>query len=76
MGKRWFHKEDGGLMVEDTIFLPLYDDGKNPQEIKVRFGYVCAMCGYKNRDPEWGQNCIHFSDLPENLQAAALGEML
>lgn len=63
-------------MAEDIISLPLYGDNKKPHEIKVTFGHTCTVCGYKDRSPEWGQNCTRFSDLPEDLQAVALGEML
>jgi len=73
---KWFHDKDGGLMAENIISLPLYGNDKKPREIKVTFGHTCTICGYSNRTPEWNQDCVRFSDLSEDLQAAALGEML
>jgi len=75
---RWFHKEDGGLMIARDYYMPLYNESSTGpiQYIEANFGHVCAMCDYLVYNPSTDPSCARFSDLPEDLQATALGEML
>jgi len=73
---RLFHKRDGGLMIANIAYVPLYGDDTEYHEFKIDCGHTCAMCGYLTHDLLKSPNCALFFDLPEDLQAAALGEML
>jgi len=76
--KRWFHKEDGGLITVERHVSPAYDHGCATAYCSacderwlftgIRKGAIVITVS----DKDFGR----FSDLSEGLQAAALSEML
>lgn len=71
MGKRWFHKEDGGLIQLDNFPQPRCSICGATWDFGF-FGHLSMALTEAGDDTAW----THFSDLPEDLQAAALSEML
>lgn len=74
--QRWFHKEDGGLMIGQTCYTPAW--------LVHTAWYSCSICGYtvSSRDEHFNVellrdwDCIPYSELSDKLQAMALSEML
>lgn len=75
---KWFHKEDGGLIILNRHISPVYNHGYAIGQCLIcqERWFFTGICEDTVVIKAPDKDFVHFSDLPEDLQAAALDEML